>query len=356
MIHVLHVSPEFEPSSSGVARHIQGLASAAEACPDIRLSILAPRLDDVPGPYRLIEGGYRALWKAVGTADVVHVHGARMPFAAAAALVAWLRGRPMAYTPHCYYDGGTPSRRLLKRLWDLSVERALATRAAAMVLLHDGWIADLAKRGIRPRHPLVIPNCVDARRSSLGEPVALEGRPAILSIGRLDPVKRLDDVIAALGRPGLADAVLHVVGRGPDLARLQARARALGVADRVRFLGWQDDRQAARLMAGCDLMVLASEREGLPTVLIEALLTGTPVACSDIPGCRAVADPVGWDALFALGDLDALARCLRETADRPVPHEVRERARRLFTWQSRVTELLTLYRAFGAAHPAGGCP
>lgn len=343
-IRVLHVSKEFQPLSSGVARHIQGLAKAMRANDEIDLTILAPEIEAADTPCRLQQGGYRKLWALIGGSAVVHIHGARTPFAAAAGLVARLRGVPMVYTPHCYYDTGGRWRRSLKALWDATVEKALVRSAAAVVLLHQGWVSDLAQRGLYPARVLIIPNCIDDKgQAVVAGPNRLEGAPALLSVGRLDPVKRLDDVITALTSATLEHAVLHIVGRGEDRARLEALAARLNLSARVRFHGWQDDAATEQMMLGCDAMVLASEREGMPTVVLEALLAGVPIACSDIEGCRSITDAVGWQQLFAVGDKAALAQCVAQTAGSRVSLEVIEAVRQGFTWQRKAPELAAVY-------------
>lgn len=344
-IRVLHVSKEFEPLSSGVARHIQGLATAIQADDSARITILAPRVDVAGGGLDVRQGGYRSLWSALAEHDLVHVHGARTPIAAFAALLAVVRGRPLVYTPHCYYDTGSRWQRLLKRLWDSSVERLMVRAASAVVLLHKGWEADLARRGLQPTRVLIVPNCIDDHRQPVvANPVPLEGAPALLSIGRLDPVKRLEDVIAALQTPPLSKAVLHIVGQGNDRARLETLAAQWGLSSRVRFHGWQDDAVTQQMMAGCKAMVLASEREGMPTVILEALLAGVPIVCSDIEGCRAITDVVGWNGVFAMGDIPALGRCAAQCAQSHVPASVVEAVRQGFTWQRKAAELVDFYQ------------
>jgi glycosyltransferase involved in cell wall biosynthesis len=344
-LRVLHVSKEFEPLSSGVARHIQGLATAIQTDGEVRLTILAPVIDASSSDLDVRQGGYRCIWSALGEHDLVHVHGARTPIAAFAALLASIRGVPLVYTPHCYYDTGSRWLRLFKRTWDSTVERLMVRAASAVVLLHKGWDTDLARRGLHPTQVLIIPNCVnDHRQPAAASPLQLEGAPALLSIGRLDPVKRLDDVIAALKTPALDHAVLHIVGQGNDRSRLETLTAQQGLTSRVHFHGWQDDTVTQQMMAGCDAMVLASEREGMPTVIIEALLAGTPIACSDIEGCRSITDTVGWNAVFILGDIAALGACTAECAQRSVPDSVVEAVRNGFTWQRKAAELRAFYK------------
>ncbi|QXI26278.1 glycosyltransferase [Pseudomonas vanderleydeniana] len=354
-IRILQVSKEFFPLSSGVARHIQGLATAIQSDDATRITILAPLVDAASRDLDVRQGGYLSLWAALADHDLVHVHGARTPFAAFTALLAIVRGRPLVYTPHCYYDTGSKWLRRLKRLWDCTVERLMVRAASAVVLLHKGWETDLAQRGLQPKRVLTIPNCVDDHRQpTITHPVPLEGEPALLSIGRLDPVKRLDDVIAALKTPPLTKAVLHIVGQGVDRSRLETLTAQLDLSSRVRFHGWQDDAVTQQMMAGCKAMVLASEREGMPTVIIEALLAGVPIACSDIEGCRAITDAVGWNGVFALGDIPALGACAAQSAQRTVPATVVEAVRQGFTWQRKAAELVAFYnQAVQRQRPAG---
>ena len=354
-IRVLHVSKEFDPLSSGVARHIQGLATAIQADDSTRITILAPQVNVAGDGLDVRQGGHRSLWSAMAEHDLVHVHGARTPIAAFAALLAVVRGRPLVYTPHCYYDTGSRWRRLLKRLWDCTVERLMVRAASAVVLLHKGWEADLDRRGLQPTRILIIPNCIDDHRQpAVASSVPLEGAPALLSIGRLDPVKRLDDVIAALKTPPLAQAILHIVGQGSDRPRLEALTAQWGLSSRVRFHGWQDDAVTQQMMAGCKTMVLASEREGMPTVILEALLAGVPIVCSDIEGCRAITDAVGWNGVFALGDIPALGARAAQCAQSQVPASVVEAVRQGFTWQRKAAELVTFYQqAVQRSRPTG---
>ncbi|MEI6559703.1 MAG: glycosyltransferase family 4 protein [Rhodospirillaceae bacterium] len=350
MIRALHVHSEFHPQASGVARHIDGLARALSSRCGVAVEILAPRASLIPDrpPYRVTIGGIRELAGAIRRSDVVHAHGSRKAITILALHLAAALGKPSVFTPHCYYDGGGLAVRLAKRLWDGTLERWAVWRTGAVILLHAGWRADIMiGRGIRPRYSLVVPNCIDAdaldvRLSSI-VPVPLEGQPALLSVGRLDPIKRLDDVIAALGQPELATAVLHVVGAGPDAERLRRLAAMPAVAGRVRFYGWQDDGAVAAMMRGCGAMVLASEREGLPTVLLEALLAGIAMVHSDIQGCMAIASEVGWDGAFPQGDVPALARRLDELSGTTVPPSVSDKVRERFTWQGRAAEICALY-------------
>jgi len=140
------------------------------------------------------------------------------------------------------------------------------------------------------------------------------------------------------------------VGQGNDRLRLEALAAQLDLTTRIRFHGWQDEATTQRMMAGCDTMVLASEREGMPTVVLEALLAGVPITCADIEGCRSITDKVGWDALFPLGNIPALGLCAARCADTSVPAAVIEAVRDGFTWQRKSPELAAIYARETSQH------
>ncbi len=343
---ILQVYREFYPEGSGVARHMDGLMQAL-ATSGTAGAIFAPDVAPMAAarPFPVLTGGIRALWRAIGRADLVHVHGARTPIAGLAALLAQARGKPIVYTPHCYYDSKTKIKVLAKRLWDGTVERWLLRTAVAVVLLDPVWTTELAARGLTPRKTLYLPNCVlraslDARRRP--RQPATGGRPMLLSVGRLDPVKRLQDALALLTQPGLEQAELHLVGSGGDAARLQGIAETLGVAGRVHWHGPLPDTQVADLLAQADVFLLLSEREGGPTALLEALWLGVPVIAARASGTVAVADALGWAGLVPVGDVAAAARAV--LAPPPVTPELQARLAQVFTWEARVLDLLAVYR------------
>lgn len=345
-MRILHVYKEFHPQGSGVARHMAGLSRASRAL-GCQPAIFAPDHDpDAPRACPVDGGGARALWRAVGAADLVHLHGARTVVTALAGLFAHLRGRPFVYTPHCYYRAPGRAKRLAKHLWDHTVERWLVRRAAATILLAPVWVAALAALGLHPRKLAIVPNCVDVAAVTGGaraDMPRLPGNPSLLAVGRLDPVKRLDDAIRVLARPALAGAVLHLVGGGGDRPRLEALAEQLGVAARVVWHGRLDDAAVAALRP--DLALLPSAEEGGPTVLLESLLRGVPILCGDGPGTRALAEAIGWSALFPPGDLDALAQAIARWRGAVIPVSVTAAITTHYGWAARTPDLVDIYRA-----------
>ncbi len=140
----------------------------------------------------------------------------------------------------------------------------------------------------------------------------------VLFVGRLCEAKGVSDLLAALAEPGFDRERLEVVlAGGGDVAAYRAQARALGIDDFVRFEGWCEQAQIARLMAATDVLVLPSHDEVLPLVILEALAHGIAVVCTPVGEIPAVlAD--GVNAYFVMpGNAAALAAGLQEVLGRP---------------------------------------
>lgn len=118
------------------------------------------------------------------------------------------------------------------------------------------------------------------------------GTPVVGSVLRLSEQKAPLDLIRAFGgiASALADARFLVVGDGPLRQEAERESGKLGLADRVSFLGLR--RDVPELLGAMDVFLLPSLWEGLPRTLIQAMASGVPVVCSDIPGNR---EAIGTD-------------------------------------------------------------
>ncbi len=165
------------------------------------------------------------------------------------------------------------------------------------------WIGGQGWDAARVHH---IPNFAEAvpaeplDRADFATPA---GPPLLLGMGRLHPSKAHDVTLQALA--DLPDAYLWIAGEGPEEARLKRLAEELGVADRVRWLGWRRDPE--RLYVTADLCLFPSRFEPLGNVVIQCWAYGLPViaACSAGP-CALIRDRVDG-LLIPIDDPAALA-------------------------------------------------
>ena len=162
--------------------------------------------------------------------------------------------------------------------------RMLYPRASSVIAVSDGVVHDLhANFGVPAEKLVSIPNPVDLTGVSAMAQHAAEIRvpgPYVVTAGRLVSVKRFDLLIRAFAAAG-DSRTLVIIGEGEERAALERVAKDTGVAERVVFTGFLANPYA--LMAGAELFVLASESEGYPNALVEAMALGIPVVATD---CR----------------------------------------------------------------------
>ncbi len=238
--------------------------------------------------------------------DVVHVHllSAQLWGLPAARLA----GVPVVVSSeHSLMDTtieGRPLTPLLLRIY-LGLER-LATHTVAV---SDATARRLVARGVAPHRITVVDNGIDvaglafdaAARARVRAELAIAPDALVVgAVGRLDPVKRMDEVLAAAA-PLLRerDAVLVVAGAGSLLPQLQAQAADLGVSDHVRFVGARAD--VAGVLSAMDVMLSASRDETFGMAVVEGLLSGLHVAYVQCPALDELGSPVATAHAVPLG-------------------------------------------------------
>jgi glycosyltransferase involved in cell wall biosynthesis len=168
--------------------------------------------------------------------------------------------------------------------WHWRVQ-AVAQHAAEKVVVPSPSVAAVAREwaAVPEEKIIIIPNAIEMKDFA---PIAREGRAGnrVGFIGRLDPIKRVIDLVNAVAM--LPDVILHVYGEGEDRKPIEAEIDRLKLAGRVTLHGTIARPQQA--LAEIDLLVLPSEAEGFGLVLIEAMAAGVPVVATDVPGIRDV--------------------------------------------------------------------
>lgn len=139
----------------------------------------------------------------------------------------------------------------------------------------------------------------------------------LITVGRLVARKAVDQLIDAMARLRDLNAHLLILGSGPMELRLRARAGKLGVADRIRFLGFVAEAEKFRLLRMCDLFVSTSQHEGFGLVFLEAMACGLPIVCYSHGGQTDFLEDGVTGGLVPLNDRDGfLDRCRRLVAER----------------------------------------
>jgi glycosyltransferase involved in cell wall biosynthesis len=243
------------------------------------------------------------------------------------------------------------------KVWhELAIDRHLARRTDRIVVNSSGVSDFYIRHGIAAEKFTLIPNGIarlprsDACREELLAELELPPDSRLVgAVGRLWPQKRIKDLIwaADLLKVIRDDVHLLVIGDGPHRARLEKFRQQIEIEDRVHFLGHRAD--VPRFMPHFDVVWLASEYEGLPNVVMEAMAAGVPVVATDIPGNRdlVVAGETGY--LVGLGDRAAFARQTRILLDdaelaRRFGAAGRERVLREFSIEKMIERHVELYR------------
>lgn len=240
--------------------------------------------------------------------DLVHAH-TLFPDGLACAL--WLKNEsiPLVVTAHGsdVHSIGMGVRRTLGTLFQ---------RANALVSVSQFLKDRLLEFGAAVERIHVIPNGFpsalfaavdDARRNPV----------RIAYLGRLDKIKRVDLLIRSMAHCR-REIVLDIAGDGACRKNYEALVNTLGLKDRVRFLGMLPRSEVPQFLAGAALMCLVSQKEGWPTVILEALACGTPVLATAVGGIpEALEDP----ALGRLVPVNATPITLAKEIERALDYE-----------------------------------
>jgi glycosyltransferase involved in cell wall biosynthesis len=199
-----------------------------------------------------------------------------------------------------------------------SLLRRFYPEADAVSTVSDGVASDLARvTGIaRDRihttySAIVTPDLERRAAEPLAHPWLAEGAPpVVLGVGKLKLQKDFATLLRAFARLRRSrDARLVILGRGPERRRLVGLARQLGIARDVAFPGFVPNPLAFMARAGA--FALSSAWEGLPSVLVQAMACGCPVASTDCPsGPREILAGGVHGPLVPVGDAEALAQAL----------------------------------------------
>lgn len=328
------------------------------------IRVLRPRVLRPPGDWFLPWEALmmrRCVERAVrrdppGRVDVVHSHLV-MPFGFAAARLARRLGVPLIT-----HARGDDLNLLAERGPRFSSMAREALAASATVVAVSGALA-AAAHSQGAKRVSVVRNGIDpcfapgdgmGERRSLGLPA---GARVLCYVGWLMESKGIGCLWRAFS--GLARSVgdLHfvAVGSGDGGSWLRAEAERAGLLDRVRLVGALPPEGVARVLRASDVFLFASEREGMPNAVLEAMASGLPVVAMQVGGIAEVISDGENGILVPSGDERTFGRQLRALL------EDREEARRIgrnaalsvreLTWERNARTLTTIYEDALADRP-----
>ena len=172
---------------------------------------------------------------------------------------------------------------------------------------------DLAHRGIRRESIRVIYNGIDTDFYTPA-PGTRAAEPVFAYVGRLRKYKGVDLVLQAFAKLGHPRARLEIAGAGNYRDALESLSSALGLSDRVRFLGFVSEEEKRDLLRRSWASVIASPKEGWGITNLETAACGTPAIASDSPGLRESVIDGETGILVPHGDIDALASAMGRIA------------------------------------------
>jgi teichuronic acid biosynthesis glycosyltransferase TuaC len=309
--------------------------------------LVIPKIGMTTHGLSMFAGSVLQVWRRLRAADydLIDAHYV-YPDGLAAVMLGALLKKPVVVSARGSDISLFPQYRLIRPLVKLVLKRADAVIAVAQslkdVMVQLGCPENKIKvirNGIDPEK--FRPQCrADARRE-LGLP---DHSPILLAVGGLTANKGFHVLIEAVARlrRNRPDVTLLIVGDGAHRSRLEQQIRSLNLENNVKLMGSRPNSDLSSLYSAADLFCLASEREGCPNVVLEALACGCPVIATRAGG---ISEIVSAPSLGVL--VDRTAEAFESGIDSALQHEwdreaiaVQGRSR---AWHHVAADILTVY-------------
>lgn len=284
------------PAEGGILHHLKQLSQGIS---DLEIVVVAPPdLGDWAGsrrfiPLDLVDGlQFKKDFKSVSRlrrvlrqekADIVHAHGLKAALITAAALGPMTKSQ-FLFTAH----NSLPPNRFGSHL----VQRWIFRHTDTIISVSDAVRSQIVKF-VPERKVITIYNGISIDRFQdfswelARDPLGLDTNHQVVgTVARLIPSKGIHTLLESVSLIAkiVPNLRLVVVGDGPEKTRLEKYSEALGLKDRVNFMGWRDD--VPELMAGWDIFALPSISEGFNLSVLEAMASSLPIVIADVPSLR----------------------------------------------------------------------
>ena len=242
---------------------------------------------------------------------------------------------PVIYHQHDVQNPATISKfrwgRLFLFRWFFDLALHLVHRRADWIVAVDEFGVEQAQKGGAGHRVTLLRNCVDDNKFRPSCELRSRGRAefglsdsdrVILVSARLQTAKRVDLAIRSFAELSAGDLSVRllVVGQGPEASALRGICSGLGLADRVCFLGQVSHNEMPKIYNLADVLLLTSEKEGSPMVILEALACGIPIVVTPSGGVSELVRD--GDNGLVVGSTSppeiaaTVVRCLNRTWDR----------------------------------------
>lgn len=349
---ILIVSPRSAPLLGGVESHVQNLAKAllAQGC---KVTVVTQKVkeDNLPDvkvldgvEYLYFDAGLNSydgvsikLVKHVENVaknfDIIHLQALHKP------LSLWVLAKlrklnvPVVFTPHYHGTGHTPAAVMAHKIYQPLVKKYIHYCSKVIA------VSDVEKAILDEHFPqiisktVVIPNGVIPVKTV---PAFDKTKPVILSVGRLEPYKRVDEIITSLPE----DTLLVIVGEGSDKERLTKLAETLEKSKNVLFTGKISDDELAKWWNTADLFVSLSEQEAFGLTLGESITVGVPSLVSNIPAHKYVAKLANSEDLVTMVDPEIL---LNEQMKQKLADKTVKSRRSFYSWEQAASKTIEVY-------------
>ncbi len=270
--------------------------------------------------------------------SLVHSHGYRAAIGAGVGALA--SGVPHVATIHTEI-GGKKSAGFVGR----ATQIAVAGLSRRVIAVSKGIADSFAVRKVKSDKVKLVSNGVEI---PYGQRRGRTGGAVVGTAARLSPEKGIDLFIEAARLIGDVDEDVRfvIMGDGPLRGELEAKAKEIGVDEKLEFMGFVDGIEEKLL--SMDVLVLPSRSEGQPMVLLEAMAAGCPVVATDVGGVAEVLDG-GCGAIVPPDDPAAIAAAVLKLLSFPdearrMAEAGRKRAKEAFSVERMVRETMDIYR------------
>ncbi|MGK8705344.1 glycosyltransferase [Metapseudomonas otitidis] len=294
------------------------------------------------GAKQLIEvnrRNFRLAASRCGGVDLIHAH-VSYPAGYIASILSREFGVPYVLTEHM---SPFPFLSLTKGERPVPEIEQAFSMAAASIAVSPSLAERVASFGYVA--PKVIPNMVDERLFHLGK--ERRGKTIFFTLCGISEQKGIDVLLSAIAlwNPPTDRFEFRIGGDGPLRDAYEARARMLGLDDRVRWLGPVSRSQAPELFRDCDIYVMPSRHETFGVVYAEAIASGKPIIATRCGGPEYIVND-GNGVLVDVGDVSALSHameCMAENLNGYDAYAIREDFEQRFSRIAVVRQLSALY-------------